>query len=459
MGLIKTFVQSVIAKFAREETAQRQEATPAYAPDPVTGVSGVASEPKLPALLDFFRSTDVKRQEELDRELYRLGLLIEALNLKLSDIERERTSLSSSEPPEFGLAADPHAAFTGEVFAPAPLSHIESLCAKQARRIEEYRRRVKVANQTVMRCIAVGKRAVANRDLQSATTCVETMHQHIALVTEQTIREEAKQFVMSMNELRRNLEREVRERVEELRKREAKAAMERTAMDERERIERAEAEEQILEERRQRTLQFHASIAEREEAERAEAERQSALIASRKPDADAIIRLLAENGVHCFYHITSARNLPLIRQRKGLYSWSYLTSRDMDIPSPGGDERSHNIDRDRGVADFVKLSLKLPLSATPRQHHALPDTEQMVILKIKTSVAKRASTLFSSRVTGTGVPPAGGDMTFIQGLLQSYTPEALSHNLSQIEVMVESCIPSGDILNLDSPEIIDLSNQ
>jgi hypothetical protein len=56
--------------------------------------------------------------------------------------------------------------------------------------------------------------------------------------------------------------------------------------------------------------------------------------------------------VTALYHFTDRRNLPNIRELKGLYSLAKLKEMQVAIPNPGGNKWSHDADQSKGMDHY-----------------------------------------------------------------------------------------------------------
>ncbi|MBQ9471111.1 MAG: DUF4433 domain-containing protein [Bacteroidales bacterium] len=113
-------------------------------------------------------------------------------------------------------------------------------------------------------------------------------------------------------------------------------------------------------------------------------------------EAHQIIEMLNDNGISCFYHFTSKRNLASIEEHGGLYSWKEMEKRGINAPFIGGsgdDGLSHRLDEKAGLSDYVRLSFckKHPMAYRHEQNG-----EPLVLLLIDIGVAVLRDTQFSS---------------------------------------------------------------
>lgn len=106
--------------------------------------------------------------------------------------------------------------------------------------------------------------------------------------------------------------------------------------------------------------------------------------------------ILESEDINKFYHFTDRSNLPSIRLNGGLYSWYYCENNDIEIPRPGGNQVSRNLDRENELEDYVRLSF---VESHPMCHVAKREgrIQNPVILEISPEVALWESTRFSDR--------------------------------------------------------------
>jgi hypothetical protein len=93
------------------------------------------------------------------------------------------------------------------------------------------------------------------------------------------------------------------------------------------------------------------------------------------------------------YHFTDRRNLPLIREMGGLYPLSELERAGVNIPAPGSDEGSRDVDRRRNLHRYVHLCFKgnHPMEFVARLAGRIGDT---IFLQVHASVIQWEGVLF-----------------------------------------------------------------
>ncbi len=186
---------------------------------------------------------------------------------------------------------------------------------------------------------------------------------------------------------------------------------------------------------------------EEEEIRRAELEKY-------KPDKEAIINLLRDNGINCFYHFTARRNLESIRRLGGLYSWFNMEENGNEIPCSGGDDLSHQLDKRYGLEDYVRLSF---CNDHPMAYRLQQNGVSLALLKIDVEVATWKETMFSDINAADSNHSRGGTLSDLKKVdFEAVKRNYVSRNdddfkTHQAEVMVKTFIPAKYIINLDSP--------
>lgn len=67
---------------------------------------------------------------------------------------------------------------------------------------------------------------------------------------------------------------------------------------------------------------------------------------------NAIIRY----KIKCLWHFTDQSNLDSIKQHGGLLSLAELNKRGIEVPEPGGNEISHQEDKQKGLDNYIHLT-------------------------------------------------------------------------------------------------------
>lgn len=109
------------------------------------------------------------------------------------------------------------------------------------------------------------------------------------------------------------------------------------------------------------------------------------------------------NQITTLYHFTDRRNLPKIRELKGLYSLAQLKEMNVEVPAPGGNAWSHEADQNRGMDRYIHLCFKSnhPMEHVARENKHIGDT---IFLHIHPDVLKFEGVKYSDGVSNkTGV--------------------------------------------------------
>jgi len=98
------------------------------------------------------------------------------------------------------------------------------------------------------------------------------------------------------------------------------------------------------------------------------------------------------------WHFTDVANLPLIQKHRGLFSLAELERRRIEVPTPGGNELSHSLDKGKGLHEFVHLAF---LAYHPMLWRAMHDgrISDPLWLKISPSIILNAGVKFCAEVS------------------------------------------------------------
>lgn len=161
-----------------------------------------------------------------------------------------------------------------------------------------------------------------------------------------------------------------------------------------------------------------------------------------------------ENSITQLYHFTDRANLKSIKECGGLYSWHHLQRNNIDIPFPGGDIQSRELDRSYNSEDFVRLSFTInhPMMFVAKKQDRIKDP---VILKIASEVCFFQETKFSDMNATKKGHKSGSKIEDFRRIRFSIAKQIDHFNLSdeeikyyQAEVMVKTWIPAESILNI-----------
>jgi len=98
------------------------------------------------------------------------------------------------------------------------------------------------------------------------------------------------------------------------------------------------------------------------------------------------------------WHFTDKSNLDSIQKNKGLLALGELERRGIGIPSPGGNEWSHDADRIKGLDEYVHLAFvdDHPMLFRAKQEERIKDP---IWLKIRSEIILGATVRFCSDVS------------------------------------------------------------
>lgn len=415
--------------------------------------------------LEFLKTKRAKRRKELEEELVVIEKQLTYIQTRIQTIKDEKKSIVKKDAPNLNIAPYIFTPQPANQFLGRGFERIITMRELLQQRIEEERRRIEEAERTALINIEGAKEAIQNRNLERARECLDILSKQTAFIENKDITAAIKEVVFAITELSNQLEAERREQEEQRRKAEALAAQQRAEALERKRQEEEARKLKEEEEKRERAKKYEQELREKEKAQQDEINRLNGLSSTLKSDASEIVKFLRNNGIYYLYHFTEASNIPLIKSRKGLYSWSYLLSHSMKIPSPGGNDTSRGLDRDKGLEDYVRLSLCKSHPMAYRIHQETEGRANLVLLKIKIDVAMFEGTLFSNVNATDKRAKIGSDKDFLEENLDF---EAIGldwcwgsdprHKKRQAEVMVKTFIPLQYIVNIDNPETLTFNN-
>lgn len=176
-----------------------------------------------------------------------------------------------------------------------------------------------------------------------------------------------------------------------------------------------------------------------------------------KDDANQIKEFLQENGIRKFYHFTDSRNLNSIKLNGGLFSWWYCENHNIEIPAPGGDGKSRELDQRHNLENYVRLSFA---KNHPMRYIAEKDGRifNAVLLEVSTEVATYKETLFTDMNAARTIFKQGDDVDFIKNNVKidvvkeknqfSELVQRKGKEYYQAEVLVKEQIPIKDITNI-----------
>lgn len=427
----------------------------------LTKIRQTEEERKNREWLDFLKNKRAKRRKELEEQLIIIDKQLAFIQEHILAIQKEKRAIEKNQSPNLSISCEYYNPKSGNQFDCPEFGEITTMQELLRQRIEDERKKVEAAESIALINIEGARNSIKNRDLNKAKEYLDIISMQTAFIENIDINNAIKEIVFGIAELSNLLAEEKREEKEFRRKQEALAAQQRIQALERQQQEEGAKKLQEQEERKERARKYENELRRKEKAQQNEINHLNGLSSTFKHDAQGLIKFLRDNGIFYLYHFTEACNLPLIKSRKGLYSWSYLFAHNMKIPSPGGNDTSRGLDRDKGLEDYVHLSLCKYHPVAYRIYQENEGRANLVLLKIKIDVAIFESTLFSNINATDNGAKIGSDMAFIQENIdfEAINLELESKNKKRLaEVMVKTYIPSKYIVNLDNPETMIFNN-
>ncbi|WP_410510109.1 DarT ssDNA thymidine ADP-ribosyltransferase family protein [Methanosarcina hadiensis] len=173
-----------------------------------------------------------------------------------------------------------------------------------------------------------------------------------------------------------------------------------------------------------------------------------------KKDFALFEKAMHDHDIIYLYHFTDRDNLPSINMYRGLYSWYYCLNHGIQIKRPGGNDLSRELDSNKGLQNYVRLSFKPypPMLFVAIKKGRIPNP---VILKINPYVIYWKSTKFSNQNAASNSARIGdqiSDFDMIDFDLAKSSYDSSIHNeddkkFIQAEVLVEEHIPLEYIIN------------
>jgi hypothetical protein len=172
-----------------------------------------------------------------------------------------------------------------------------------------------------------------------------------------------------------------------------------------------------------------------------------------KSEWNKIRKVLFDNEINTLFHFTDKANLKSIKKHGGLYSWQHCISNKIHIPSPGGNELSRNLDKNKGLEDYVRVSFT--------RNHPMMFVEHTrdknnIILEIDSEIAYLKSTLYSDVNANRNSAIIGKDLSDLKRIRFDLFKYPNHFKLSeddrpyyQAEILVKNHIPSKYIKNLN----------
>ena len=108
-------------------------------------------------------------------------------------------------------------------------------------------------------------------------------------------------------------------------------------------------------------------------------------------------RILEKYKFDAIWHFTDRSNLDSIEEHEGLLSLAEAERRGIRIPKPGGNQLSHELDRSKGLHEYVHLAFvnEHPMLFRAQEDGRIPDP---IWVKIKSSILLGEDVRFCSAV-------------------------------------------------------------
>jgi hypothetical protein len=108
--------------------------------------------------------------------------------------------------------------------------------------------------------------------------------------------------------------------------------------------------------------------------------------------------IIKKYNIDTIWHFTDKSNLESIIQNNGLFSLGELERRGIDIPSPGGNDWSHDADKVKGLHEYVHLAFirNHPMLFRAKQDERIPNP---VWLGIEADIILEKNVRFCSDVS------------------------------------------------------------
>ena len=172
-----------------------------------------------------------------------------------------------------------------------------------------------------------------------------------------------------------------------------------------------------------------------------------------KSEWEEFKKILKDSEINTLFHFTDKANLKSIKKYGGLYSWQHCDSNNIYIPSPGGNELSRNLDKSKGLEDYVRVSFT--------RNHPMMFVEHTrdrnnIILELDPEVVYLKSTLYSDVNANRKGASIGNDLSYFKKIRFDLFKYPNHFKLSederpyyQAEILVKSHIPLKYIKNLN----------
>jgi len=168
-------------------------------------------------------------------------------------------------------------------------------------------------------------------------------------------------------------------------------------------------------------------------------------------------QILKENNITTLYHFTDSSNINSIQQNGGLFSWYYMENNGLQIPTPGGDGFSRQLDRRKGLQDYVRLSFNKnhPMMYVAQRDGRITNPK---ILEIDPKVIYWSTSKYSDRNAADNSAEIGKNISDFRNISfhiatrNNYIEDEFERKLGQAEVLIKTHLPIDFINNLNNPQ-------
>lgn len=397
---------------------------------------------------DFFRKlTGTSEDSKIKKLSNRIG---ELFREKSDIIKKQKMINSSVDTSWYKLTPIEKNSAKAKEFSPPKFKKVRTMAELLEKRKKEEIERKHLVRSTLTDAYAQISEQIK---LELADKAEESLYKISPLTKElheESFEKRFKELLCEIKQLKELLlKREIESKAEEQRRlAEAKARKEKL---EAERTEQYH-QQQLEKERKAREYEEQLARAETEIAE--ERERLYSTVTQSKSNPNAYLNHLRLHGVKYFYHFTDERNINSIRKFGGLYSWYYCHQHGIEIPNPGGDSQSRNLDTRYDLQDYVRLSFCNDHPMAFRKHK---EGARLVLLKIKIDVAAFQDTAFSDMNAADSDHTHGSELRDLQRVDIGATQKSFvrrddpDFHTHQAECMVKTFVPIEYIENINHP--------
>lgn len=225
---------------------------------------------------------------------------------------------------------------------------------------------------------------------------------------------------------------------------------------------RRQEEQRIRDEQRKQEEERKQEEQRRQEEQRVNARRN--FQASLKPNSVDYIQLIRNKSINKLYHFTDRSNIQSIINNGGLCSWHYCEQNRIEIPNPGGDFLSRQLDQRQSLENFVRVSFTRnhPMMYVAKNAGRLNDP---VILEINSEVIYWLKTKYSNKNATRNDAHVGGTIEDFKLIKFDVVKQKNHFDLNdeekpyyQAEILVFEKIPLMFIENIDQFQNIGTQN-